>query len=53
MYSQIQGTTERTFGLSKAGGAFRFSFANSRHNPLAVDVRAAISGRFEAKGLHP
>ncbi len=32
MYSQIQGTTERTFGLSKAGSAFCFSFVNPRQN---------------------
>jgi hypothetical protein len=30
--SQIQGTRERTFGLSKTGGAFLVSVVNYRHN---------------------
>lgn len=38
MYSQIQDIPERTFGLSKAGGAFPFSFVNPRHDGIRCTI---------------
>ncbi|MFZ5817940.1 MAG: hypothetical protein ACOY93_22035 [Bacillota bacterium] len=39
--SQIQDTRERTFGLSKTGGAFCCSFVKSRHNQTCGPVSTA------------
>jgi hypothetical protein len=43
--SQYQDSRERTFGLSKAEGAFLVLFVNARHNPGPNQVPAPISGR--------